>query len=134
VCREADINLLDHVGIVLKEVLLDRSRCDTHKTETMKDWSFKSSHSCHFWVNMQGVHIVTKSVENGLIRGRLLLNRHVRCSLRNLRERILYNALVSKAADASDKEGRAHCALKRLRFCISDLSVKNQHCALTFIL
>jgi len=51
-CSEADIDLFDHVGVVLEEVLLYRSGCDAHKTETMKDWSLKSSHSCHFGVNM----------------------------------------------------------------------------------
>ena len=133
-CSEADIDLLDHEGVVLEEVLLDRSGCDAHKAETMKDWSLKSSHSCHFRVNMQRIHIVAKSVENGLIRGGLLLTRHVSCSLRHLRERILHCALVSEAADTSDEEGGAHRALQRLCSRISDLSVKNQHCALTFIL
>ena len=131
---ESHVNLFEQLRFILEKVLLNRSSSDTHKTKSMKDRSFKASHLCHLWINMQWVSIVTQSVKSCLTLSCHFFLNHIWLTFGYFWERILDSAFVAKTSDTSNKQTRSYSALKSFSFSFSDLSVKNQYSAFAFVL
>ena len=102
-CGESNVDLFKEFWFFLKEVLLNRTCGDCHKTKTVKNRHIKSAHLRHIGVDVQRVSVIAESVNGSLILRGGFLSNQIWLTLGNLWEDVLHFSFISESAYAANK-------------------------------